>query len=460
MKEMTAVILAAGQGTRMKSDYPKVLHSVCGVPMVKQVIKVATESGFKKCVVITGFKEELVRKTVGDEVVFVHQEQQLGTAHAVMQAVPEFENNKDGYILVVCGDTPLLKVETIKNILDVCIKNNAAATVLTAIVDNPFGYGRIIRDKNGNMKSIVEQKDGTPKELETKEINTGTYIFHVKTFLDALSKVDNENAQHEYYLTDVFEIMIAEGKKVIPIITDEEETLGVNTRVQLSQAEKVLRLRKINELMVQGVTVIDPQNTYIEQNVKIGKDTIIYPGTILQGNTEIGEKCIIGPETQLNNVKCGNNNNLNRVYAIDSEIGNNNNIGPFVHIRPGTKLEHSIKLGNFVEIKNSTIKSGSKLPHLIYCGDADLGENVNFGCGTVTVNYDGKEKHRTVVDNHAFIGCNTNLIAPVHIGKRAFTAAGSTITEDVPENALAIARERQKNIKNWVKKGTYKDDLK
>lgn len=460
MKEMTAVILAAGQGTRMKSDYPKVLHSVCGVPMVKQVIRVATESGFKKCVVITGFKEKYVREAVGDIVTFVHQEKQLGTAHAVMQAVPEFKDDKDGYILVVCGDTPLLKVETVKKILNTCVENNAAATVLTAVVDNPFGYGRIIRDKNGNMKSIVEQKDGTPEELKIKEINTGTYIFHVETFLEALSKVSNENAQNEYYLTDVFEIMISEGKKVIPVITEQEETLGVNTRQQLSQAEKILRLRKLDELMTQGVTVIDAENTYVEQDVKVGKDTIIYPGTILQGSTEIGEKCIIGPETQLKNVKCGNNCNLNRVYAIDSVIGNDNNIGPFVHIRPGTEIENNVKLGNFVEVKNSTIKSGTKLPHLIYCGDADLGENVNFGCGTVTVNFDGKEKHRTVVEDHAFIGCNTNLVAPVRVGKRAFTAAGSTITEDVPENSLAIARQRQKNIKNWVKKGTYKDDLK
>lgn len=459
MAELTALILAAGQGTRMKSAYPKVLHKVCGVPMVEQVIHVVRHADFKKCVVITGFKEELVRRELeGSSVSFVHQAEQLGTGHAVIQAIPEFEKNKDGYVLVICGDTPLLRSETIRNLFEVCKKNGASAAVLTAVLDNPFGYGRILHDENGNMTSIVEQKDGTPEQLAVHEINTGTYIFRAGPLLDALGRIDNKNAQGEYYLTDVFEIMIRDGQKVIPVAADDaDETMGVNSRIQLSQADRILRLRKAEELMAEGVSIIDPEHTYIEQDVIVGQDTVLFPGTILQGKTVIGRGCEIGPDTQLTNVKVGDYTKLNRVYAHDCEIGNYNDIGPFVHLRPDTVLHDHIKIGNFVEVKNSTVDDGTKLPHLIYCGDSDLGKNVNFGCGTVTVNFDGKNKHRCKIDDHAFIGCNTNLVAPVHIGERAFTAAGSTITKDVPAKALSVARARQNNIEGWVKDDTYKD---
>lgn len=459
MAELTALILAAGQGTRMKSAYPKVLHKVCGVPMVEQVIHVVRHADFKKCVVITGFKEELVRRELeGSGVSFVHQAEQLGTGHAVIQAIPEFEKNKDGYVLVICGDTPLLRSETIRNLFEVCKKNGASAAVLTAVLDNPFGYGRILHDENGNMTSIVEQKDGTPEQLAVHEINTGTYIFRAGPLLDALGRIDNKNAQGEYYLTDVFEIMIRDGQKVIPVAADDaDETMGVNSRIQLSQADRILRLRKAEELMAEGVSIIDPEHTYIEQDVIVGQDTVLFPGTILQGKTVIGRGCEIGPDTQLTNVKVGDYTKLNRVYAHDCEIGNYNDIGPFVHLRPDTVLHDHIKIGNFVEVKNSTVDDGTKLPHLIYCGDSDLGKNVNFGCGTVTVNFDGKNKHRCKIDDHAFIGCNTNLVAPVHIGERAFTAAGSTITKDVPAKALSVARARQNNIEGWVKDDTYKD---
>lgn len=459
MAELTALILAAGQGTRMKSAYPKVLHKVCGVPMVEQVIHVVRHADFKKCVVITGFKEELVRRELeGSGVSFVHQAEQLGTGHAVIQAIPEFEKNKDGYVLVICGDTPLLRSETIRNLFEICKKNGASAAVLTAVLDNPFGYGRILHDENGNMTSIVEQKDGTPEQLAVHEINTGTYIFRAGPLLDALGRIDNKNAQGEYYLTDVFEIMIRDGQKVIPVAADDaDETMGVNSRIQLSQADRILRLRKAEELMAEGVSIIDPEHTYIEQDVIVGQDTVLFPGTILQGKTVIGRGCEIGPDTQLTNVKVGDYTKLNRVYAHDCEIGNYNDIGPFVHLRPDTVLHDHIKIGNFVEVKNSTVDDGTKLPHLIYCGDSDLGKNVNFGCGTVTVNFDGKNKHRCKIDDHAFIGCNTNLVAPVHIGERAFTAAGSTITKDVPAKALSVARARQNNIEGWVKDDTYKD---
>lgn len=459
MENLTALILAAGQGTRMKSNYPKVLHRVNGVPMVEQVIRVIRKAGFNKCVVITGFKEKLIRQYLGNRgISYAHQEEQLGTAHAVMQAVPEFEKNRNGYVLVICGDTPLLKPETIRMLTDTCVKNEASAAVLTAILDQPFGYGRVLRDKNGHMLRIVEQKDGTPEELAVHEINTGTYVFKAGDLIDALKKVNNHNAQGEYYLTDVFEIMIHAGKSVIPVAAeDPEETMGVNSRVQLAAADKILRLRKAEELMNSGVSIVDPEHTYVEETVTVGPDSTLYPGTILQGNTVVGRNCKIGPFTTLSHVKCGDFNHLNRVYAHNCEIGNHNEIGPFVHLRPGTVLHDTIKVGNFVEVKNSTVDDGTKLPHLIYCGDSDVGKKVNFGCGTVTVNFDGKDKHRCVIEDHAFIGCNTNLVAPVHIGKRAFTAAGSTITKDVPDCALSVARARQKNIKDWVTDNTYKD---
>lgn len=458
MGELSAVVLAAGQGTRMKSKLPKVLHKVCGVPMVNQVIRIIKNAGCTRCIAVTGFKEELVRKSLGDSVSFVHQTEQLGTGHAVMQAMPLLESDEDGYVLVICGDTPLLRAETIRHLIDVCIHNRASATVLTARLDNPFGYGRVIRDKDGHMQRIVEQKDGTESELAVNEINTGTYCFHVADLVDALHKIDNHNAQQEYYLTDVFGIMIQENKQVIPVVAeDADETMGVNSRRQLATANKVLYLRKAEELMDQGITIVSPENTYIGQDVMVGHDTTILPGTILSGNTRVGEDCVIGPDTQLDNVTCGNGNTLNRVYAHDCTIGNNNTMGPFVHLRPDTDIHNHVKIGNFVEVKNSVVDDGTKLPHLIYCGDADLGKKVNFGCGTVTVNFDGTNKHRTVVEDHAFIGCNTNLVAPVHVGKNAFTAAGSTITEDVPDNALAIARQRQTNKINWVTKDTYKD---
>ncbi|MDY6083690.1 MAG: bifunctional UDP-N-acetylglucosamine diphosphorylase/glucosamine-1-phosphate N-acetyltransferase GlmU [Dialister sp.] len=457
--ELTAVILAAGQGTRMKSEYPKVLHRVCGVPMVEQVTRVVRGAGFDTCVMITGFKENLVREYMdGRGIRFIHQEEQLGTGHAVMQALPEFKDHPEGYVLVVCGDTPLLREETIRLLAGACREKNASAAVLTASVPEPFGYGRILRDESGRMMGIVEQKDGTQEQLAIHEINTGTYVFRAGDLMEALSQITNDNAQGEYYLTDVFEIMIREGKTVLPVeAADVDETMGVNSRLQLSKADRILRLRKAEALMNEGVSIVDPERTYIEQDVRVGTDTILYPGCILQGCTVVGKHCELGPDVQLTDVTCGAYTRLNRVYAHSCAIGKYNEIGPFVHLRPGTVLHDHIKIGNFVEVKNSTIGDGTKLPHLIYCGDSDLGDNVNFGCGTVTVNFDGKEKHRCVIGDHAFIGCNTNLVAPVTIGDRAFTAAGSTITKDVPPRALAVARGRQTNIEEWVTGDTYKD---
>ena len=457
MDNICALILAAGMGTRMKSSLPKVLHKVNGIPMIEQVIRLCREAGCSDLAAITGFQGDVVRETVGDGISYIEQKEQLGTGHAVMQAA-EYLKNRSGYVLIICGDTPLLRAETIRRLIEECPEKKAAAAVLTAIMDDPFGYGRVLRDEAGHMTRIVEQKDGTPDELAVREINTGTYCFEISALLSALPKLNCQNAQGEYYLTDVFEILIREGHVVLPIVSpDADETMGVNSRAQLAAASAILRRRKAEELMAEGITLIDPAAVYIEQDVRIGRDTIIYPGTILQGKTVIGEDCVLGPDTQLTNVRCGNGNRLNRVYAHDCVMGDDNEIGPFVHLRPDTKLHDGVKIGNFVEVKNSDVGNGTKLPHLIYCGDSDLGENVNFGCGTVTVNFDGKEKHRCQVGDHAFIGCNTNLVAPVRIGERAFTAAGSTVTKDVPAKALAVARAKQKNIEDWVDEDTYKD---
>ena len=457
MNEICALILAAGMGTRMKSSLPKVLHTVNGISMIEQVIRLCRAAGCSDVAAITGFQGALVRETVGDGISYVEQKEQLGTGHAVMQAA-DYLKNHTGYVLVICGDTPLLRAETIRRLIDECREAKAAAAVLTAVMDDPFGYGRVLRDDAGHMTRIVEQKDGTPDELAVREINTGTYCFEISSLIAALPKLNCQNAQGEYYLTDVFEILIQSGQIVLPIVApDADETMGVNSRAQLAAASAILRRRKAEALMADGVTLIDPAAVYIEQDVEIGRDTVIYPGTILQGKVIIGQNCVIGPDTQLTNVRCGNGNRLNRVYAHDCTMGDDNEIGPFVHIRPDTKLANGVKIGNFVEVKNSNVGNGTKLPHLIYCGDSDLGEAVNFGCGTVTVNFDGKEKHRCQIDDHAFIGCNTNLVAPVHIGERAFTAAGSTITKDVPAKALSVARAKQKNIEDWVDEDTYKD---
>ena len=457
MDNICALILAAGMGTRMKSSLPKVLHKVNGIPMIEQVIRLCREAGCSDLAAITGFQGDVVRETVGGGISYIEQKEQLGTGHAVMQAA-EYLKNRSGYVLIICGDTPLLRAETIRRLIEECPEKKAAAAVLTAIMDDPFGYGRVLRDEAGHMTRIVEQKDGMPDELAVREINTGTYCFEISALLSALPKLNCQNAQGEYYLTDVFEILIREGHIVLPITSpDADETMGVNSRAQLAAASAILRRRKAEELMAEGITLIDPAAVYIEQDVRIGRDTVIYPGTILQGKTVIGERCILGPDTQLTNVRCGNGNRLNRVYAHDCVMGDDNEIVPFVHLRPDTKLHDGVKIGNFVEVKNSDVGNGTKLPHLIYCGDSDLGENVNFGCGTVTVNFDGKEKHRCQVGDHAFIGCNTNLVAPVRIGERAFTAAGSTVTKDVPAKALAVARAKQKNIEDWVDEDTYKD---
>ena len=365
----------------------------------------------------------------------------------------ELLKGKQGTTLVVCGDTPLLKAETINALMDHHIKQNAKATILTSFADDPTGYGRIIRNEQGHVEKIVEHKDATDEEKQVREINAGTYCFDNESLFKALEKFSNENAQGEYYLPDVIEILKSEGEIVTAYSTDDfTETLGVNDRVALSQAEKIMRQRINEKHMRNGVTIIDPEQTYIESDVVIGQDTIIYPGTIIKGKTTIAEDCVIGPHTEIVNCSVDSETTIRQSVAHDSQIGASVQIGPFSHIRPQSHIHDEVRIGNFVEVKKSTFGKGSKASHLSYIGDAEVGDNVNIGCGSITVNYDGVNKFKTIIEDNVFIGCNSNLVAPVKIGEGAYVAAGSTITKDVPSEALSIARARQENKENYVQK--------
>ena len=440
---MLSVILAAGKGTRMKSSIPKVLHKVNGKPMLKLVTEVIENVGITKNIFILGHKKEVVLEEMKN-IEYVTQEEQLGTGHAILIAKDKIEKYKED-ILITCGDTPLLKEETLKNLKKAFEEKKLDCIVLSCKVKNPFGYGRIIKE-NGKITNIVEEKEATNEEKLIDEINTGVYIFKYESLIYAIQKIDNNNSKGEYYLTDAIKILTSENYNVDSFtIDDESEILGVNSKVQLAQADKILRNRKNIELMDSGVILIDPDTVYIEDNVEIGQDTVIYPNVTIQGNTKIGKNCEILGNTRIENSVIADNVKIEASVVEQSTLEEGVTVGPFAHLRPKAYLKETVHVGNFVEIKNATLEKGVKTGHLTYIGDAEIGEDTNVGAGTITCNYDGKNKHKTKIGKNAFIGSNSIIVAPVEIGNDVLTAAGSVITKNIPDEALAFGRSKQVN---------------
>ncbi|NLM05317.1 MAG: bifunctional UDP-N-acetylglucosamine diphosphorylase/glucosamine-1-phosphate N-acetyltransferase GlmU [Tissierellia bacterium] len=448
-----AVVLAAGEGTRMKSKYPKVLKKALGKCLVEHAIDAARKAGVEKQIVIVGNGGDLVREHVKSfDVVFKDQPigegQPYGTGFAVMQAVDEI---KDGdKVLILYGDVPLIKSNTIEALF--AELKNYEAVVLTSLVTNPYGYGRIIKNKDGDAIKIIEENDANEKEKKIQEINSGIMVFKGRALKNALKEVTNDNIKKEYYLTDTIEILTNQRKRVGALVTEDfEETLGVNSNSQLSYITDILRRRIIEAHMAEGVEIVNPDNTYIETDVVIGRDTIIYPGVTIEKGSTIGEDVVLRGDTRIHNSQVGDRSQIESSLIEDSFIGEDVKVGPFAHVRPNSNIKNKAKLGNFVEVKNSNIGEGTKIPHLTYVGDADVGKSVNFGCGSVVVNYDGIKKTRSSIGDDSFIGCNANLVSPVRLDGNCFIAAGSTITKDVEEYQLAIERGEQRNIDGWVK---------
>ncbi len=445
-----AIILAAGEGKRMNSNTPKVLHKVCGKEMINHVIDTIRSADIEMVDVVIGRGAGEVKKSTEDRKInYSLQEEQLGTGHAVMCA-SEFLEGHTGTVAIFVGDGPLITENTVRELLDYHEKGYFKATILTSNMKEPSKYGRIIRNEFGDVEKIVEFKDCDEKEILVKEINSGMYCFDIEELRISLDKLNNNNAQREYYLTDVIGILKNQGFKIGAFDVPIEEITAVNSKVELADAELIMRTRINRMHMENGVTIIDPSNTYIDSEVLIGKDTIIYPGNILQGNTIIKEDCVLYQNNRIVDSVIESGVSVQTSVIIESKVGEGTTVGPYAYIRPESNIGKHARIGDFVEIKKSTIGDNTKVSHLTYIGDAEVGSNCNFGCGTVVVNYDGKSKFKTIIGNNTFIGCNTNLVSPVKVNDNAYIAAGSTITNEVPKNALAIARARQINIENWV----------
>lgn len=450
MSNVSAIILAAGTGTRMKSSKSKLVHEVCFKPIVEWVYHAALGAGAGKIVTVVGHQAQQIKNCLGEDKLYAVQKEQLGTGDAVKSAMPEIDDG--GCVLVLSGDVPLITEETLRAAVAYHLDNRFAATIITADVEDPAGYGRIIRDENDSVKYIVEDKDATPAQKMVTEINAGLYCFDAGLLRAALGELSNDNAQGEYYLTDTIAILLKTGYHVGAFrLANAQEIMGINDRVQLSRANEVMKQRIIHGHMMAGVTFINPDSCYISPETEMGMDVVIYPGTLLEGKCKIGCGAVIGPDTHLTNVSVGENTTVEHSVLRDSVVGDDTTVGPFAYVRPGSVIGNHVKVGDFVEVKNSTIGDATKISHLTYVGDSDVGKQVNFGCGTITVNYDGQSKHRTSIGDRCFIGCNTNLVAPVTVEADSYVAAGSTITETVPKNALAIARSRQIVKEGWKK---------
>ncbi|MFC9845605.1 bifunctional UDP-N-acetylglucosamine diphosphorylase/glucosamine-1-phosphate N-acetyltransferase GlmU [Streptomyces sp. NPDC060223] len=449
------VVLAAGEGTRMKSATPKVLHELCGRSLVGHVLAAAGELEPEKLVVVVGHAREQVIAHLGGidpGVRTAVQAEQNGTGHAVRMGLEELGGVVDGTVVVVCGDTPLLTGETLRNLAATHSTDGNAVTVLTAEVPDATGYGRIVRDGvSGAVTAIVEHKDANASQLAIREINSGVFAFDGQLLADALGKVRTDNSQGEEYLTDVLGILREAGHRVgASIAGDHHEIAGINNRVQLAEARRILNDRLLTRAMLAGVSIIDPASTWIDVAVTFERDAIVHPGTQLQGATHLAEGAEVGPNSRLKDTKVGAGARVDNTVADNAEVGPQASVGPFAYLRPGTRLGLKAKIGTYVETKNATIGEGTKVPHLSYVGDATIGEYTNIGAASVFVNYDGEAKHHTTVGSHCKTGSDNMFVAPVTIGDGAYTAAGSVITKDVPAGSLAVARGQQRNIEGWV----------
>jgi bifunctional UDP-N-acetylglucosamine pyrophosphorylase/glucosamine-1-phosphate N-acetyltransferase len=434
----TAVLLAAGQGTRMKSDLAKVLHPLCGKPMLWHVLEALKPATTEKPVVIVGHGAEAVKNYVGDSAECILQEPQIGTGHAAMQAEPLLKGNTD-YIIVTYADMPLLRAETFQRLVETQRRNPGPFSLLTVIADDPRGFGRIVRNPDGTVAAIVEEYVATPEQREIKELNVGAYCFKADWLWDALHRIEKNPKKGEYYLTDIVEIAVKDNLPVQAVVHEDFiETIGINTRVHLSEAEAALRMRINREHMLNGVSMMDPASTYIDVNVKIGKDTTIFPNTYIHGNTMIGERNVIGPNTIIRNTTIGSNCKLLASVLEGAVLEDDVDIGPFARLRKGAHLKSHVHMGNFGEVKDSTLHEGVKMGHFSYIGNTVIGARTNIGAGTITCNFDGEKKNPTEIGEDAFIGSDTMLVAPVTLGDGARTGAGAVVTKNVPEDTLVV----------------------
>ena len=451
-QNLEVIILAAGLGTRMKSSTIKILHRAAGRPIVEYVLDLARDLCPTPPVMIIGHQRDAVQTAIGERARYAIQEQQLGTGHAVLQAASLVDPSKR--VLILSGDVPLTRPETLRGLLDEHERGGHALTLLTMRPSDPARYGRIVRDGSGNVERIVEFKDANDEERLIGEVNAGIYVFNGEHLFDNLRNLGNQNAQGEYYLTDLLQQLRTSGYSVGAVVAaDPAEALGVNSRKELAEVENVIQRRVVEQLMDGGVTFRNPSTVVIDSNVKIGKDTVVYPFVTLESGTEIGSGCVIEPGVHLINVRTGDGVHIKTgTVAEDAVIENEASVGPYAHLRPGTQLGRKVKVGNFVETKKAIFGAGAKASHLSYIGDAEVGADVNIGAGTITCNYDGKKKHKTVLEDGVFIGSDTQLVAPVRVGKGAYVGAGSTITKDVPAGSLALSRTPQKVVEGWVER--------
>ncbi len=453
-ENLEVIILAAGLGTRMKSATIKILHHAAGRPIIDYVLDLAAEVSGRNPIVVVGHQREAVQQAIGDRARFAVQEQQLGTGHAVMQAAQllESEHTPGGTVLILSGDVPLTRRETLQSLVEQHRREANALTLLSMKLDQPAMYGRIVRDADGTVMRIVEAKDASDAEKAIQEVNAGIYVFDSADLLANLRQLSTDNTQGEYYLTDLIGMIRNAGKRVGAVVAaDPVEALGVNSRGELAIVEAEIQKRVVQKLMTEGVTFRNPTTVVVDSTVSIGADSVVYPFVTIEGTTRIGERCVIEPGAHLINVTIGNDVHVKTgTVAEESTIADSSVVGPYAHLRPGTKLGEHVKVGNFVETKKAVFGAGAKASHLSYIGDAEIGADVNIGAGTITCNYDGVNKHKTVLEDGVFIGSDTQLVAPVRIGRGAYVGAGSTITMDVPADALALSRVPQKIVEGWA----------